>query len=64
MQLKELLLKVSLEDPALFHGKPEAEKCSFMAELGMKAADKSDKASTFFSVCLLLLFFFFALKLF
>lgn len=48
-ELKEMLLKVSLQDPTLFEEKPEAEKCDFMAELGMKTAETSEKTSEFFN---------------
>lgn len=49
-ELKELMLKVSLEDPTLFEEKPEGDKCDFMAELGMKTAKKSDKTSKYCTV--------------
>ncbi|CAL8096395.1 unnamed protein product [Orchesella dallaii] len=43
-QLKDLLLKVALNDPTLFQVKPETEKCDFMAELGMRTVGKTEKA--------------------
>jgi len=44
------LLKVALDDPTLFHEKPETEKCDFMAELGMRTVGKTEKASKIFSL--------------
>lgn len=53
-KLKELLLKVSLEDPSLLKGEEDGEddggqeKMEFMKELGMKTAEKEEKKSECF----------------